>query len=239
MFAGLSLSSAVQVASALYLPDQPVVVAPSSTNSSPILKVARISIAFDHSFALLFTASLLASAAVAVLLMGRSLAIHAHGHPATVITFISAGTAGLGLLTNPLMGALSDRFGRGAILMVAFLANALSLITLAGAQEIGEFMLVMLIFTVAATKDALIPAFITDLVVPERLDGAISTLSAGRWLGNMIGYAAAGYAIHYAGLSTALLMAAILPLLAVCIIAQQRRVIRQRSKQLTHSVAYT
>lgn len=225
MFAILSLVWIGQIVSSFFLPDQPMPPLPASRGRE------RPFSALNSTFIGLFSANLLVSIAIAVTTFGMPVVMNAQEMALSTITFVAALQSGLGLVINPAIGSVSDRWGHRSVLLLAFAALALGLLLLASAESVFSFALIGLILAIAATKEMLIQAFTSDNVILEQLDGVMSFMSASQWLGMVVGFVSTGYAVQAVGLAGTFRLAAVLPLIAVGILFWQK------SKPMTaHSV---
>lgn len=216
MFALLALVWVVQIGAALLLPDKQTAV--NETDRSGVLQTPTPRRKFTRSFWQLLLANLLISIAASVGMMGGSVAMNAQGISLTFITLLAAFQAGLGLLTNPAAGRLSDTLKRKTVLMISYGGRALGLIILTLATTPAGFWLMAVCFTIAAAKEAVSPALVTDMAGEGGLDGHMAAFTGGGWSGHVIGFALGGYAMQYLGAATAFLMAALLPLSAILLL---------------------
>jgi MFS family permease len=210
----------VQVAGGILLTDRPVAV----KQVDPTSGVDRPAMAAVWPLVLLLVANFLLSTVRFVGGMGQTLAMDTQGFPMTAVSLIAALGAAFGLVINPLTGRLSDRFGRRAVLAVTYVGAILALAMMATAFSVFQFVVIAFLMTVAYAADAVTPALITDLSPKDQLDHWMSVITTGRWVGAIVGYAGAGYAVQSFGLSMTLLTSALLPLLAlVLLIGGSRR----------------
>jgi len=218
MFSVVALVWGVAIGSGWFLPDKRSTGAASRSTQG--VQLTRWS--FDRSFLLVTAASLVTSLAVGVGLLGRTMTMDAQGLALTAITMLAGFHAGLGMVVNPLAGRLSDKLGRRTVLMIAFGGGALGLVLLARATTLLDFWIAALFLALVGAKDAVAPAFVTDLVAasstPEQLERHMSVFSTSRWLGNVIGFAATGHVMEYVGLSATLIIAASLPLIGILVL---------------------
>lgn len=215
MFAALAMVWLVQITSGLLLPRKTAVPAasPSPTPTLPLPELPKSR--WTRPFQQLLLANLLVSVAESVGMIGGSLAMHTHGVTLTVITLLAAFQAGAGLLIHPGVGRLSDVLARKTVLMLTYVARILGLVALAWATSLPGFWLMAACFTLAAAKNAVNPALVTDVAGNGRLDSYMSILTASNWIGHVIGFALAGYALQHLGLTVTFLLSALLPLLAI------------------------
>jgi YNFM family putative membrane transporter len=232
LFALLALVWLVQIGAALLLPDAET---PAEDKSSPATPQSG---GFSRSFWQLLLANMLVSVAASVGMMGGSIMMDRRGISLTAITLLAAFQAGMGLLTNPAAGRLSDRLSRKGVLMVTYGSRAAGLLLLLVATSLAGFWVMALCFTLAAAKDAVSPALVTDMTGGGKLDSHMSAFTAGGWAGHVLGFALAGYALQFLGALVTFVMAALLPLAAVLVLthvadgqpagAQQKKMKRRK-----------
>ncbi len=137
--------------------------------------------------------------------------------PAT--TWIGAVGAVVGLLLNPLLGRLSDRFNRYLLLALAYASNLLSMVAMALATSVVGWSVVVLLVAVAHVDRVVASALVVDLLPPDMIDHGMSRFEAVRWAGGIFGFAGTGYAIQLLGLRAPMVGGAILLLLAILLLA--------------------
>jgi MFS family permease len=172
-----------------------------------------------RSYHLLFSASLIASVAAFVVILGRSLQMSHLGFGALAI---SSTTAVSGIVAMPiplLVGWLSDRTGRKACMCVGCLAGAASLLILAVSTSLWHFIVVLtlegiLVGVIAAVGSA----WVTDLVPHESLARGLALFGATTWIGGIIGFAGAGYALQRLGALPTFIVGIFLPLIAIAVL---------------------
>ncbi len=213
LFALLALVWIVQVGAGLLLPDKRTAVSrPGPTSILPRRTVSK-------PFWLLLIANMLVTTSASVGIMGGSLQMNAQGISLTLITLLVAAQSGLGLVANPVAGRLSDRLNRKMVLAIAYGGRALGLIALLLATTPVGFWLMSICVTIAATKDAVSPALVTDMAGDGQLDSHMSAFTAGNWSGHVIGFVFTGMAMQNLGAATTFLLAALLPLSAILVVA--------------------
>jgi len=151
-------------------------------------------------FYLLFAASLVASVASFTIVLGRSLLMSDLNFGAMAIA--STGAVG-GAVAMPLplvMGWLSDRAGRKRFIYLSYLVGITSLAILAMSTSLWHFWIVLVLQSVFAAGSGTIGnAWVADLVAPESLGRGLSLFSATSWIGGVVGFAGAGYALKSLG----------------------------------------
>ena len=99
------------------------------------------------------------------------------------------------------------------------MGSSMALITVALANSLLDFAVVALLAAVQGAGAAIGTALVADVVAPDALDRGMGFFDAARWAGGICGFAGTGYAVQSLGLQTTLLAAALLPLLAVALLA--------------------
>ena len=179
-------------------------------------------------FVLLFLASLAATVANFVNMMGRSLAMKELGFAAAAISSTQAISGAVALPLPPLMGWLSDRVGRKRSLALCYLAGTAGLLVLAASASLWHFWVAAsLLRVLVSVNSAVGSALVTDLVPRESLGRGISLFSATLWIGGIIGYASTGQAIQNLGMASTFIVAAFLPLIAVASLIPIRQARRE------------
>jgi MFS family permease len=181
---------------------------------------------FGIALLLLLSAALFFSAGGFAGLLGRSYAMEASGFAGAAISLNAALAAGVGLVVTPLLGRLSDRGGRRLLLGGLYLLGALSLAMMAYADTSTDFMIVAIISAFGAAERGISTALASDLLPRHALSRGLSLFESAKWLGGVVGLAGSGYAIERLGLSQALLLSALLPMLAALLLLflRERRV---------------
>jgi MFS family permease len=175
------------------------------------------------SYRFLFAASLTASVAGFVIVLGRSLLMNELGFGALAIA--STGAVG-GVVAMPLpflVGWLSDRTGRKIFLYLGCLAGITSLSLLAISTSLWHFCSVLALHTTfMAVNGTVGNALVTDLVSRESLGRALSLYSATSWIGGVLGFAGAGYALQRLGTLPTFVIGICLILIAIVLLTPIR-----------------
>jgi MFS family permease len=177
---------------------------------------AKQKLPLGRNFQLLFTASLVASISAFVIALGRSLKMDALDFGALAISATSA-IGGLVAMPIPfLMGWLSDRSGRKLYLYLGYLAGMVSLFVLARSISLWNFSLVIVLQAIFFGINMSVGnALVIDIVPPQSLGRGLSLFSATSWIGGILGFAGAGYAMQNLGVSTTFIIAMCLPLIGI------------------------
>jgi MFS family permease len=186
------------------------------------------------SFYLLFLASLTASVASFVFMMGRSLAMNDLGLAAAAISSATAIGGAATLPLPPLVGWLSDRVGRKQFLTLGYLAGTVGLLCLVVSVSLWHFWVVSFLVSILMPVNMGVgSALAIDLVPRESVGRGISLFSATTWVGGIIGYAGTGYAIQHLGLTSTFVIGAFLPLIAIVLLILIR--VPRREESASHS----
>lgn len=173
-------------------------------------------------FGLMLLAHFCTGTAVFAATMGRSLAMDTLGFSVTAVALAASIGSGAGLIFNPLVGRLSDRVNRQLMLALTYTGAGLALVLMASATSLSAFILTTILVTVGHAGDAVAQALVTDMVAPRAPDRHLSLLSTTKWMSGVAGFGGAGYAVQVLGLQSAMLILALLPLLAIVLIAEMR-----------------
>jgi len=182
-----------------------------------------------RNYHLLFSASLIGSIASFVIILGRSLRMDELGFGALAIS--STGAVG-GLVAMPIplvMGWLSDRTGRKIYLYLGYLACIASLAVLAISTHLWNFYLVLILQSVFAGVNGTVGnALVTDLVPRESLGRGLALFGATAWIGGVLGFAGAGYAIKNLGTVPTFIIGICLTLIAIALLVPIRSRVNKR-----------
>ena len=133
----------------------------------------------------------------------------------------STGAVG-GIVAMPLpllMGWLSDRTGRKIFLYLGYLAGIASLSVLAISTSLWHFCIVLVLQTIFMTVSATVGnALVTDLLPQESLGRGLSLFGATGWIGGVLGFAGAGYALQSLGTLPTFIIGICLTLIAIVLL---------------------
>lgn len=122
-----------------------------------------------------------------VQLQGGDLAEGAHAYGWLVSAY-----ALMQFVGSPLLGALSDRFGRRRIILIATAGSAVDYVMMALAPTLGWLFLARIIAGFTAGVMATANAYVVDLTPPERRAGAFGLLGGAFGVGFVLGPALGG-----------------------------------------------
>jgi MFS family permease len=213
MFSVLALFSVILPTIAIFVKDKKIVQVKTSTVSEHTEKTR-----FGKAFIILLLAHLIAVIVNGTGNIGRSLAMNNLGFAATAIT--STGVIG-GMVMLPfpfILGWLSDRLGRKRLMVVCYASYALCMVMYALSKSLWQFWIATALFGIGFVSTSVGTAFVTDLVEPKALGRGVSLFQGMGWIGNMIGLAVAGYAFQNIGISSAMFIGAVLPLVGIVLI---------------------
>lgn len=217
MFSALSLFATVLPAAAAFLEDKNLVHVPD--RAAPLRSQKSH---FGKAFVFLLLAHLVAVVVNGTGNIGRSLAMNNLGFAATAIT-VTGVVGGIVSLPFPfILGWLSDRLGRKLLISVCYASYALCLVVYAVSSSLWHFAVATALLGIGIISNSVGTAFVTDLVTPSVLGRGVSLFQGMFWLGYVIGLAASGYTFQSLGISTGMLVGAILPLIAIVLIVSIR-----------------
>ena len=111
--------------------------------------------------------------------------------------FLAALYAFMQFLCAPLLGSLSDRFGRRPVILVSWLGGGLDYFLLAYAPDLTWFVIGRIISGVTGANFAAATAYIADVSPPEKRAANFGLVGAAFGLGFVIGPAVGGWLGHY------------------------------------------
>ena len=179
---------------------------------------------------LLLVASVLAQIAGSVGSLGTSLAMDKLGHLATAIssTGIVGGAAILLLL--PIIGRLSDHARRKNYLVLGYLVGAAGLVVLVASVRLWHFWIAAALLFVSYSGSRVVGStMVTDLVAKRSLGRGLSLFHMTYWVGAVVGLSGTGYAIENLGMSSALILGALIPLVAIALLIPFREARRKHA----------
>ena len=195
-----------------------------SKESKAVEKVSANSRWMTVGLSLLLLASLIATIAVFVNILGRSLTMNNLKFSATAIASTGAVGGAIALPLPVLLGWLSDCIGRKPLMMLCYLAGLLSMLILSISTSLWHFWvsasLITLLFDV---NRGIGSAFVTDLVPEASLGKGIAIFNVMPWIGGILGFALTGYAIQTFGITSTFIAAAFLPFMAIIFITLIRQ----------------
>lgn len=180
---------------------------PSQVDASPFV--------FTRSFALIFLATILSAITIFVGRLGNSLSMEQLRFTSTIISSTAAVGGLVALPLIPLLGFLSDRFGRRGLLILLYLIAAVGVFMLSWATTVWHFWLAASLLSVSAYgNNTLSTALVGDLLPLKALNRGLSLLSSTTWGAGIMGFASTGYLLQSWGPMIVFTGAACLSLLA-------------------------
>ena len=174
-------------------------------------------------FYLLLVATTIVTAAGYIAVLGRPLLMVNLNFNSADISSVLAVSGAISVPFPFLIGWLSDRIGRYGLLALCYLATVLSLALFAASTSLWQFWVAAIVGTIAGASSAVGPALVADLVSRESLGVALARFGATNWVGGVIGFAGAGYAIQALGITNSVVMAGGLSLFAVILLFRVRQ----------------
>ncbi len=98
---------------------------------------------------------------------------------------------------SPILGALSDRYGRRRVLLIALAGSAIDYVILALAPSVGWLFVARMISGLTAGVLATVNAYVADVTPPEKRAQAFGVIGAAFGLGFVIGPLLGGLLGHY------------------------------------------
>jgi MFS family permease len=220
MFAVVAASYLLVLAALALLPRVPVepFAAPAGPAGSPAARSRIGAAAF-----LLLVAQFVVCIANGVGHLGRSLLMNERLFSASAITSTMAIGALVVLPVPFVLGWLSDRVGRRAILAGCFASGATSLAMLVVSRTLWQFWIVGVLLGVLGVSLSIGPAFVADLVAPAHVGVVVSRFNAAYYLGTVIGMAALVPVSGALGMPLTLLSAAAAAAIGIFLLLAVRR----------------
>ena len=222
LFVASGLCWVVLALTALLIEDKWV--PPAASNPHPNMPALTAVPKLSGAFYLLLVSNVLVWASIILANLGRPIQMDRLGFDAAAI----AGAVALGgIVSLPfpyIAGWLSDRIGRYRLISLCFLASAVSLAILAASTVLWHFWVVCILAAGVGISTGVASALVTDLVPQEALGVALARFNATNWIGSIIGFAGAGYAIQYFGIATTYIIGAAFTLISIVLLMQVQRV---------------
>ncbi len=114
-----------------------------------------------------------------------------------VVGLLGATFAACQLVSGPILGGLSDRFGRRPLLLVSQVGTFLGFILLARADVLWMVFLSRVIDGATAGNLTIAQAYITDVTAPSQRARAFAVIGVSFGLGFLVGPAVSGWLAHY------------------------------------------
>lgn len=175
--------------------------------------------AISLGFLLLLLGSVLVNFASILTNMARPLMMSTMAFDTTAITSVIAISGAANLPLPFLVGWLSDRVGRKAVLVACYGVVALGIMLLSLSSVLWQFWLAQTLVTVYRSAQVVGSAMVADLVPRRHLSTSLSHFTMMPWIGGMLGYALTGAAVQGFGLTTTFLLGATLPLIAILLLS--------------------
>jgi len=172
LFAILALFAILLPFSALFLKDK-VIRADSSKKQNKKPKITAL-FQMGPAFFLLLFANTLAGISMFIGSIGRSLIMTELGFTSAAISSTATVGGAASLPFRPLLGTLSDRFGRPRLLALCYAATSIGLGTLVVAISLIHFWIAVAFIFAAMIRTAVGAALVTDLTPQESLGSGMS-----------------------------------------------------------------
>jgi MFS family permease len=155
--------------------------------------------------------------------LGSPLAMTRLGFEAAEVTSAIAVSSAVTLPLPLILGWLSDKTGRKGFLISCYALGALGLFVLIPAVWLWQFWLSATLIAISNSANGVAQAFIADLMPPQAMGRGISLFNTTSLLAGIIGLSGGGYAMQILGLNPALLLAGLLPMVAIGLVLRLRR----------------
>lgn len=170
-------------------------------------------------FFFLLLSSIVAGVARLIGILGISLVMNQLGFVSAAISSTAAVGGAVTLPLPPLIGWLSDRFGRKRFMVLCYLAGTAGLSVLAASVSLWHFWTAAsLLYVLSFASRGVGSALVTDLVSQKSLGMGMSLFSATTWAGGIIGFTVTGYAVQNLGTTATFLLGIVLSLIAIILL---------------------
>jgi DHA1 family tetracycline resistance protein-like MFS transporter len=109
------------------------------------------------------------------------------GQAAVWTGYLAATYAAMQFIFSPILGALSDRFGRRPVLLIALLGSGLDYFAMALAPSLGWFFVTRVINGISGATMTVANAYIADVTPPDKRAAGYGVLGAAFGIGFIIG----------------------------------------------------
>jgi MFS family permease len=154
--------------------------------------------------------------------LGIPLAMTHLGFTAAAVSSTVAVSAAVTLPLPLLLGWLSDKAGRKRLLLLCYGIGALGLLLLAASTWIWHFWFSASLMAISAAGNGVAQAFVADLAPPQAIGRSMSLFHSTSLFAGIIGLSGGGYLMQTLGISSALLLGACLPLIAMALLLRLR-----------------
>ena len=176
-----------------------------------------------RNFNFLFSACLAASIAGFIIILIRSLRMDTLGFNATEISITGAVSGFVALPLPLLMGWQSDRQGRKLFLYLGYVTGFASLTILSISKSFWHFPIASAFQSIIMAVNGTVGnAFVTDILPKESLGRGLALIGATSWIGGVIGFAGAGFALQTFGTFPTLAISLCFPLTAILLLVPVR-----------------
>jgi DHA1 family tetracycline resistance protein-like MFS transporter len=117
---------------------------------------------------------------------------HSEGHAAQYVGLFTAAFAAVQFFAAPMLGSLSDAFGRRAVILISALGLAADYLFMALAPSVGWLFVGRMISGVTSASAGAVNAYIADSIPPEERAGAFGWTGAAMASGFLLGPALGG-----------------------------------------------
>lgn len=133
---------------------------------------------------------------------------------AAIVGYLGAFYAALQLVSGPVLGALSDRYGRKPILLLCLFGTSIAYTLFGMANSLALLFVAVLLDGLTGNNLTTAYAYVADITTPENRSRGMGIVGAGFGLGIMAGPALGGFLSNY-GLAVPALTASLVALLNV------------------------
>ena len=151
--------------------------------------------------------------------LGTSFIMESLGFSSAAISSTSTAAGAITLPLPAIFGWLSDRTDRLRIIAFGFVFGALGLGMLVFASDLWQFWLVAILITTMSAVIGVGFAHMVDAAPDDSVGQGLSLFQSTAWVAGIVGFLAAGYAIDNIGFAPSTFVAAVLPVIAIGVLA--------------------
>jgi len=151
--------------------------------------------------------------------LGTSFIMESLGFSSAAISSTSTAAGAITLPLPAIFGWLSDRTDRLRIIAFGFVFGALGLGMLVFASDLWQFWLVAILITTMSAVIGVGFAHMVDAAPDDSVGMGLSLFQSTAWVAGIVGFLAAGYAIDNIGFAPSTFVAAVLPVIAIGVLA--------------------
>ena len=202
----------------LFIQDTPTQLAAHKTETSTSAKISVSAAVYG-----LLVANLFVRLGITTSDLGRPLAMIDLGLDTAAVAGAIAFSSAVAVPLPLILGWLSDRIGRRNLLIAVFAIGSVGIFLLSVSALPWQFWLSASLIAITNSAGGVISAYVSDLAAPETLGRSMALSTSSVFLAGIIGLGGTGYVIQALGLSTTVILGAILPLIGIVLLLRMRQ----------------